>query len=196
MNITYLFDPLCGWCYGANNGLTRLAGQHTVRLLPTGLFSETGRIMDAEFAEHAWSNDQRIAELTGLPFSHIYRQNILNQPTPFDSFHAVAALAAVQAVAPAHTFGALKNIQSARFVRGLDIADWAVLAQILRETDLAPAADALLSQTAHYQQAAREWIAEGRALAQQTGARGVPQIATETETGWQLLDSRPLFQTV
>ena len=39
--ITYLFDPLCGWCYGASATLKSLAEQPglVVKLLPTGLFS-------------------------------------------------------------------------------------------------------------------------------------------------------------
>ena len=40
----YLFDPLCGWCYGAAPVLSALQGQPSVNveLLPTGLFSGEG----------------------------------------------------------------------------------------------------------------------------------------------------------
>ncbi|TIX61245.1 MAG: DsbA family protein, partial [Mesorhizobium sp.] len=38
--LTYLFDPLCGWCYGATPMLDRLEKSGVVlELLPTGLFS-------------------------------------------------------------------------------------------------------------------------------------------------------------
>lgn len=70
--VTYLFDPLCGWCYGAAPVLGALAQQPGIRveLLPTGLFAGDGaRAMDNEFAAYAWSNDQRIERLTGQPFS-------------------------------------------------------------------------------------------------------------------------------
>lgn len=38
--ITYLFDPLCGWCYGATAAVSDLASasEITLELLPTGLF--------------------------------------------------------------------------------------------------------------------------------------------------------------
>ena len=72
MRVTYLFDPLCGWCYGAGPALERLGqlGDVTLELMPTGLFAGEGaRAMDAQFAAYAWQNDERIARLTGQPFS-------------------------------------------------------------------------------------------------------------------------------
>ena len=52
-HITYLFDPLCGWCYGAAPAILRLAKDPSVSLAlaPTGLFSGGGRTMDAAFAD-------------------------------------------------------------------------------------------------------------------------------------------------
>jgi protein-disulfide isomerase-like protein with CxxC motif len=40
--LRYLFDPLCGWCYGATPTLSALLEEPgiTVKLLPTGLFPE------------------------------------------------------------------------------------------------------------------------------------------------------------
>jgi len=75
-----LYDPLCGWCYGATPSVRRLvveAGLH-LALIPTGLFSGDGaRPIDAGFAEYAWANDQRIARLTGQRFSERYRDDVL-----------------------------------------------------------------------------------------------------------------------
>ncbi|TGU69964.1 DsbA family protein, partial [Mesorhizobium sp. M1C.F.Ca.ET.144.01.1.1] len=57
ITVTYLFDPLCGWCYGATPMLDRLAASGVaLELLPTGLFSASGaRPMDAGFAAQAWA---------------------------------------------------------------------------------------------------------------------------------------------
>ncbi|MDP0202559.1 hypothetical protein Q7300_02875 [Glaesserella parasuis] len=47
MKIYYLFDPLCGWCYGASATLQKLNEIYPLTLTPTGLFyqkrSENGR---------------------------------------------------------------------------------------------------------------------------------------------------------
>lgn len=53
VTVTYLFDPLCGWCYAAAPALKFLQGQEGVAvvLAPTGLFAGAGaRPMDAQFA--------------------------------------------------------------------------------------------------------------------------------------------------
>lgn len=76
----YLFDPLCGWCYGASAGVDTLASRPgvSVELLPTGLFSGAGaRALDAGMTSHIWAADQRIAELTGAAFTERYHDRVL-----------------------------------------------------------------------------------------------------------------------
>src|SRR5256885_10329512 len=80
-HITYLFDPLCGWCYGASPTLEGLAARpdFIIKLAPTGLFAGEGaRPMDDGFAAYAWANDQRIARLTSQTFSEDYRRKVLS----------------------------------------------------------------------------------------------------------------------
>ncbi|TIT28381.1 MAG: DsbA family protein, partial [Mesorhizobium sp.] len=95
--LTYLFDPLCGWCYGATPMLDRLEQSGiALDLLPTGLFSGAGaRPLDAGFAAHAWANDQRIERLSGQRFSQAYLDNVLNvRGTLLDSGAATLGIVA------------------------------------------------------------------------------------------------------
>ncbi len=41
LRLIYLFDPLCGWCYGASPTLRQLAAREdfVVEVAPSGLFS-------------------------------------------------------------------------------------------------------------------------------------------------------------
>lgn len=194
MILSYLFDPLCGWCYGASPSIAQLAQQHTIRLLPTGLFSQAGRMMSPEFARHAWSNDQRIAQISGALFSNAYRENILNQPSAFDSFPALVALTAVAqtALEPEQELAALQRIQAARYADGQDIADYAILADLLREQGLLQAAAQLSNSRTHDQ--AQQRIATGQALAQKLGANGVPQLVEHRAQGDRLLPREIWFQ--
>ena len=113
--ISYLFDPLCGWCYGATAALSSMDTDPsiTVELLPTGLFSGEGaRPMDDDFATYAWSNDQRIARLTGQSFTERYRELVLGDYQQwFDSGPATVALTAVSLTDPTRELQALKVIQ-------------------------------------------------------------------------------------
>ncbi|GAB3442049.1 hypothetical protein [Insolitispirillum peregrinum] len=64
MHITYLFDPLCGWFYGAGPALERLAARDdvTLDLAPTGLFADDGARAKSVFtpSENALGFQQRI----------------------------------------------------------------------------------------------------------------------------------------
>src|SRR5881394_448812 len=75
-----LYDPLCGWCYGATPAVSELAGisNVTVNLLPTGLFSgDRAAILNDAFAATIWDIDQSIERMTGQRFSEDYRIRVL-----------------------------------------------------------------------------------------------------------------------
>lgn len=196
--LTYLFDPLCGWCYGAAPALAVLQARPdvTLRLLPTALFAGPGaRPISAEFAAYAWSNDQRIAQLTGQVFSDAYRTKVLTDTDqPFDSGPATFALTAVSLTAPDQEFAALKAIQSARYVDGRAITVPETLANILRSLNLDAAADIFLKQDADLLDATDRRIGEGQRLLNQLRAQGVPTLArTEAGRAPQPIPSAILF---
>ena len=135
--IKLFMDPLCGWCYAAAPEVKKLAETAAIELIPTGLFSQAGRTVTPEFARHAWSNDQRIAQLTGQVFSDSYRDNLLQEGMPFNSFPIVLALTWVQQQAPEQELNAYHAIQTARYVDGRDNTQLPVLANILANLPLA-----------------------------------------------------------
>lgn len=196
-HITYLFDPLCGWCYGASATLENLMRDPDlhVELAPTGLFAGAGaRPMDAGFADYAWSNDQRIARLTGQPFSDAYRDNVLKDHSRlFDSGPATLAIAAVAVTAPERAFEALKAIQHARYVEGRDITDIAVLAQVLRSLDMPEIADRLETPDEALIAAYRSRVETARAAMRRFGAEGVPALIVGAGDSRRLLRASALF---
>lgn len=120
--LQYIFDPLCGWCYASAPTLEYLAHTYpeVLELLPSGLFSGEGaRPMSPQFAAYAWTNDQRIASLTGQRFSDEYHQ-LLNSGGEFDSHALNCALTACNSIAPEAEAGLLHELQTARYVRGRD----------------------------------------------------------------------------
>jgi putative protein-disulfide isomerase len=189
--LTALVDPLCGWCYGAAPALERLAADPTValRVMPTGLFAGEGaRPMDDGFATYAWSNDQRIARLTGQPFTETYRRDVLAAPgRSFDSGPATLALLAAALEAPAQAMAALHAIQRARYVNGSDITDIGVLALVLVDIGLHGAAARIASPDDDLLRALDDGVAEARRLMAESGARGVPTLLVGTD-----LDRRPI----
>lgn len=194
VSITYLLDPLCGWCYGASpllQQLGQLPGIH-LELAPTGLFAGAGgRTLDAEFAQYAWANDMRIQKLTGQRFSEKYRSELLGKlGSRFDSTATTLALTAVLRNAPQRELEALKVLQEARYVHALDTGDMAVVAQLLREMQLDAAADLLLADDAQLLAANAARLVKAQGLKQAFGAQGVPALIVK---GSRLLRGDALY---
>lgn len=197
--LAYLFHPLCGWCYGASPVVQQLgqtAGVH-VTLHPTGLFSGSGRTMDAAFAAYAWSNDQRIQQLTGQTFSSAYREQVLNRPgSPFDSTAATWGLTAVALDDPAAELPILRQLQEARYVHGQEVCTNDAVADLLSSWGHDRAAQRLRSPDEALTLAARSRTQKARQLLQVLGTEGVPALAVRNATGWRLLHRSLLFGTV
>ncbi|MCK1709161.1 MULTISPECIES: DsbA family protein [unclassified Bradyrhizobium] len=197
MRITYLFDPLCGWCYGADPTLEKLAqlDDVTLALMPTGLFAGEGaRAMDAQFAAYAWQNDQRIARLTGQPFSERYRSEVLGKSGGmFDSAPATLGMIAVRATEPARELEALKAIQRARYVDAQDIASLAGISNILRSIGLPAAAERVRAQDSELMQTYRREIQAAQFEMQRFGISGVPAVLVGDGAERHLLPGNLLF---
>jgi putative protein-disulfide isomerase len=195
--VTYLYDPLCGWCYGAMAKFSLLAQAPTVhlRLAPTGLFQGTGaRTMDEKFAAYAWASDQRIAALTAQRFSLAYRDKVLGaHGARFDSGPATMALTAVAITSPERELEVLQAIQASRYVYGRDVTSLAVLADVLTRLDLNNVGIRILSPDKELLGATDARIAAAQRDMQAFGARGVPTLLVGTGPHRRLRDSSALF---
>ncbi|PWC48370.1 DsbA family protein [Azospirillum melinis] len=195
--VTYLFDPLCGWCYGASPAIATLSevGDLALELLPTGLFSGAGaRPLDEGFAAHAWAYDQRIHALTGQVFSERYRTGVLGDRSQrIDSGPATLALTAVALTAPDREFAALVAIQSARYADGRDITAAATLADILTGLGLDAAASLFAEGADELTVADAARVERGRQLMAAHRASGVPTLLFDDGSHRRKLDSEILF---
>ena len=191
MKIYYLFDPLCGWCYEAKPALETVASQYPVELVPTGLFYRSGRVMDADFAQYAWGNDQRIQRLTGQAFSTAYRENVLQGGGQFDSQNSLLALTAVREMAPEQEIAVLSALQTARYVDGRNNADLNVIADVLQSQGLGDVVPKLHDPQTEQTLLAR--INFGQQLARRLGASGVPQLVLERDGDFDLVSIQLLF---
>lgn len=198
--LTYLFDPLCGWCYGASPVVQQLA-QHSninLALAPTGLFSDAGgRVMDAGFADYAWSNDLRIQKLTGQRLTEAYHAQVLGKPgLRFDSGAVTLALTAVSQTEPQRELAALKLLQEARYVQGQDTSALSTVANILREHGLAPAAELLQDGDAQLKITNQARVQTAQQLMRNLGAQGVPVLVLNQGRSPRLLRSDLLFGNI
>lgn len=191
MKFIYLFDPLCGFCYASSKGIVNLAKTHEVDGYATGLFANTGKIIDEQFANYAWANDMKISQMTGLPFSENYRQLLL-KGGEFNSFVLTIACALLKQNEPKALLPTLSQFQKLRYVDGLDTSDIAVVKNgliALGQTDIA---NQLTDDNSI--NLANDLIRQGQLLASQFGVRGVPSLIAEINGKFIQIPSQFLYQ--
>ena len=135
----YIFDPLCGWCYGAAplvKAAKTIPGL-TIALHAGGMMTGNNRrqITD-EWRNYVIPHDKRIAELTGQPFGEAYFNGLLRDTTAvMDSEPPITAILAAQALA-GRGLDMLHRIQEAHYQEGRRIADTPVLEALAKELGL------------------------------------------------------------
>jgi len=193
LQLTLLFDPLCGWCYGAHPALAAVDAELAPdwQLLPTALFAHP-EPMSRESADYFWQNDQRIAALTGQPFSTAYREQVLDDlATPFDSSAATLAWQLIATEKPRQGLAILHAIQKLRYVNGLQHSPTALSALAASFGIDQATFDAALAQGPAPAQLAEREAAQG--LMRQHGLRGVPSLLVRLGDASQPIDGRLLY---
>ena len=197
MHVTYLFDPLCGWCYGAAPALDKLAelDGFTIEVAPTGLFAGEGaRPMNEMFAAYAWQNDQRISRLTGQVFSQSYRDGVLGGiGSMFDSAPATLGVMAVGFTQSGEEREALKALQNARYIDGRNNSELAVVADILDRAGWPEAAACVRARGDALLGVYRQRIERARRLMAEFRLDGVPALLVGDGDKQRPLSSGVLF---
>lgn len=190
---TFIFDPLCGWCYGASPVLERMREDgFGIDLLPTGLPDEA-RPIDTEFAELIWSTDRLVAQHTGQPFTRAYRTLLNGGSAHLDAWPATLAVIAVARTRPDRQSAWLQALQIARFVNGRDTGDLRTVETVLREIGLHNAADLVGSANPVLVAAAGAAVRRGRALLAEHGIDGGPAVLLTGHEGSRLLSAKVLI---
>ncbi|MCT4373134.1 hypothetical protein CLG85_023695, partial [Yangia mangrovi] len=131
----------------------------------------------AEFARYAWSNDQRIAQMTGVTFSDVYRRQVLDAGGLFDSSLATLAITAAGAPGAPERRQALRALQAGRYVEGRSLTSVVAVSDMLVEAGLHEAAELLQDMPDTLADRVRAETERAKSLMQGLGARGVPTLA-------------------
>lgn len=196
ITLQYLFDPLCGWCYGASATVAELAQHPDIDLQPlaTGLFSGRGARSMEGFAAQAWQADQRIAQLSGRSFSEAYRSDVLGaKDAMLDSSIATLAVTAVSMEAPEREIEALKAIQEARYVGGKDVTSAKVVAELLNGLGLTRSAALMIEPDEALVRLLQERMAEAHATMSKFHVQGVPALIVGTGDARQPMNASALY---
>ena len=178
----YIYDPLCGWCYGAEPlawAAAKVDGL-TLRLHAGALWPQPTRLPEGT-RRYIQQADQRIAQMSGQPFGTPYLTGLLEDPTlVLDSRPVIAAVLAAQSLDAAKGLSMLKGIQHAHYERGQRVVEEGTLLEIAAGIGL----DGVAFAAALRSVPVDEHIAASRALMSKVGAQGFPTFVLEIDGDW------------
>jgi putative protein-disulfide isomerase len=186
----YIYDPLCGWCYGfsplvhAARGVSGL----TIRMHGGGMLAGHARqLVTAGLREFIMTHVPRVTAMTKARFGEAYTEGLLRDPTAMlDSEPATAAVLAAEGVA-GRGLDMLKRIQNAHYLDGARVVE--------RKELIALGVDIGLDSTAFEAEFARmlgaivqSHIDDSRRLLTRVGGQGFPTFALEKNGRFEIVE--------
>jgi len=185
----YIYDPLCGWCYGAAPLVA--AARHIMPVVGHAGGMMTGanrKQVSPALRNYVMPHDHRIAELSGQPFGDNYFNGLLLDDTAiFDSAPPITAILAAQEMTQGG-LAMLARLQVAHYVEGRRIADAGVLRALAIEAGL----DGAAFENAYRRivdEELQQHIAASRRLLSQVGGHGFPTFVLEQDGRLDTLDT-------
>ena len=185
----YIYDPLCGWCYGA--APLAAAARDVMPVIGHGGGMMTGanrKQVSPALRNYVMPHDHRIAELTGQKFGDGYFNGLLLDETAvFDSAPPIRAILAAEDMA-GRGLDMLSRLQVAHYVEGKRIADDDVLQALAMELGLD--ADEFAQAYGRIgEEELQQHIAASRRLLAQAGGHGFPTFVLEQDGRLEMLDA-------
>jgi putative protein-disulfide isomerase len=178
----YIYDPLCGWCYGAEPlvwAASKVDGL-ALRMHAGGLWPQPTRLPN-ETRRYIAQADARVGQISGQPYGEPYLNGLLFDPElVLESRPVVAAVLAAQSLDAAKGLPMLRGIQHAHYERGQHVVRDATLRDVAAEVGLDVPAFEQALQTVPVD----EHIAASRELMNNVGAQGFPTFVLQIGDDW------------
>lgn len=164
LNLIYVWDAYCGWCYGFSKTLRAFREKHPelpLTILSGGLFTGERKQPLSAYPYIAEANN-RISQLTGAEFGAEYESLLADDDFILDSDTAAIGFAALRSFAPERAVYLASAMQQAFYFDGKSLSDPETYRDIAVAFDLDPeAVIARLKDSAIAEEAAKDFIAVG-----------------------------------
>jgi putative protein-disulfide isomerase len=181
MNLIYVGDAMCSWCYGFAKPLDELladprdAAPLQMALVMGGLRPFTTEAIAPARADELAGHWHRVAEASGQPFAQAPNTTLHLPGFIYDTEPAARATVTVRSLWPQQVWRYFKAVQHAFYAEGRNVTEPGVLADIAEQLELprAPFAQAFASQ------AMRDATLADFRQSQAWGVRGFPTLVAE-----------------
>lgn len=178
----YIYDPLCGWCYGAEPlvwAASKVDGL-ALRMHAGGLWPQPTRLPE-HTRRYIQQADLRVGQMSGQPYGEPYLNGLLFDPElVLESRPVIAAVLAAQSLDASKALPMLRGIQHAHYERGQHVVREATLRQVASEIGLDAEAFAAALKTVPVD----EHIAVSQELMNNVGAQGFPTFVLQIGDEW------------
>ena len=181
----YIFDPVCGWCYGAApliSAARNIPGLQVVFHAGGMMTDMNRRPVTPQLRKYVIFNDERIAQLTGQVFGKEYIDGLLcDSSAVLDSAPPSTAILVAEELA-GRGLDMLEQLQIAHYVHGQRIADIPVLQSIAENMGL-DTSEFMAAYTRLDGVQTQSHFSQSRELLARVGGQGFPTLVLEHSDG-------------
>lgn len=181
MNLIYVADPMCSWCYGFGRTISELLAEPgdlqplQLALVMGGLRPYTTELLKPERAQEIFGHWHHVAQASGLAFAASPHTALDEPGFIYDTEPASRATITVRTHWPQHTWRYFKAVQAAFYAEGKNVTQAAVLADVAESVGLPRAEFAKTFASS----ALREATAKDFAQSQTWGITGFPAVVAQ-----------------
>lgn len=181
MNLIYIADPMCSWCYGFARPMDALLVEPgptaplQLALVMGGLRPYTTEALAPERADEIFGHWRHVHEASGQPFAQAPRTALHEPGFVYDTEPASRATVTVRTLWPKLVWRYFKAVQHAFYAQARNVTRPEVLAD-LAEQHAIPRVEFAKAFASNEM---REATAQDFAQAQSWGIRGFPALAAE-----------------
>ena len=178
MNLIYVADPMCSWCYGFGKTVSELLAEPgdlqplQLALVMGGLRPFTTDALAPGKADEIFGHWHHVQDASGLPFAAAPNTALHEKGFVYDTEPASRAVVTVRSIWPQHSWAYFKSVQAAFYAEGKNMTRAEVLADVAQRVGLPRAEFAV----AFASQAMRDATLQDFAQSQRWGITGFPGV--------------------
>ncbi|MEQ9378407.1 MAG: DsbA family protein [Imperialibacter sp.] len=192
--IIYIFDPLCGWCYGFSGTIVDLFNKRkdefNFEVVAGGMVTGTRIAPFSTMHGYISGAYKRVEEMTGAKFGESYLNDLLPSDTQMNSEPPSRALVTFRSFLPDQVVPFAHALQKKQYLEGRDFADNKVYEELATEFGLDPKAfiEKFESEEMKYR------TTQDFQWSNSAGVKGFPTVVLKNDQGYYLVSNgfRPL----
>ncbi len=140
--IIYIYDPLCGWCYGFSPVIEKIQKEYKenidFEIISGGMVVGEREGLIGDFADYILKALPRLEELTGVKFGEVYLSKLKNKTLFQSSLKPCIALEVFKSFNEDEAIAFASSMQKAQYLDGKDLQDETVYLELIQPYKIDP----------------------------------------------------------